>query len=66
MSLGQGFWRVFWGVLIALNTLMIFQNVLMKLYFAAFFNFCVVMCCWVGYFRNTPDDEEKGVSNDRE
>lgn len=65
--MSQGFWRVFWGTLIVLNTLMIFQSVLMKLYFAAFFNFCVAMCCWVGYFRNTPNNnDEQGVSNDRE
>ena len=64
--MSQGFWRAFWGVLIILNTLMIFQNILMELYFAAFFNLCVAMCCWLGYFRNTPDnDKEQGVSDDR-
>ena len=59
------FGRVFWGFLVGLNTVLLFQSVLMGMYPSALFNFCIALLCWVGYFNSMPSDDEIGDNDDR-
>lgn len=57
--------RWFWGVCIAINSLMILFNMSMTFYDWAVVNFLSALCCWVGYFIADNDYKKENENGDK-